>query len=77
MPTRYALSVAFADAETPRPLSGRYVLEAAPLPPASLQVFRNGLLLTLGTDYLLTGQLISPLGQGWTDDDAVLCFYRC
>ena len=75
MTTGYQFSIRFADAETPARLSGQYVLAQSPMPPVSLQVFRNGVLQCGGADYQLVGPLVRPL-SGWDPDDVIVCFYR-
>jgi hypothetical protein len=65
----------YADAEIPAPAGGsNYTLAHAPTPPASLQLFNNGVLLTegAGNDYTLSGlgiTLAVPAG-------ALICWYR-
>jgi hypothetical protein len=53
----------FADGEIPTGLvngvNAAYALTAAPSPAASLSLFRNGLLMRQGTDYLIAGSAIT------------------
>lgn len=52
-------------------------LNAAPAPPTSLQVYRNGLLLSGGVDYDLSGQTITfRPGAAPAPGDVIGCWYR-
>ena len=59
-------AIQFSDAEVPSGTvdgsNGTYSLGAAPNPVASLQVFRNGILQKLGSDYSLTDSTITFVG---------------
>lgn len=71
----------FGDSETPAgTIDGTnrfFTLTAAPNPPASLALFRNGLLQIAGNDYLLGGQTIT-FNPGSTPElgDVLDAFYR-
>lgn len=53
----------FVDQETPAGLvngtNASFTLSNAPAPPASLQLFRNGVMQQMGTDYTLAGNIIT------------------
>lgn len=72
----YSIALNFSDAETPMTVGTMTFLSHAPTPPVSLQVFRNGLLMSQQAgDYTITGVLLTfypPLQA----DDKVVCWYR-
>lgn len=68
-------TINFQDAESPAVMGANLVLQRAPNPPESLQLFRNGLIQTAGQDYGLASMMVSPKpapvpGEVWT------AFYR-
>lgn len=66
----------FVDAETPIQVGSRLYLQKIPSPPSSLQLFKNGLLMSIQAgDYLLTGQVITPMPLP-ADGDAFIAYYR-
>lgn len=71
----YSITINFADHETPISAGGRMYLQNIPQP-ASLQLFKNGMLMSpLAGDYMLTGQVITPMpepGEG----DVFVAWYR-
>jgi hypothetical protein len=74
-------SVTFVDAEVPGgTLDGTnaaFTLSNAPTPPASLTIFRNGLLLRPGGDYTLSGNAVTFLSGAIPQPaDALLASYR-
>ena len=81
------LNVNFVDGEVPKgTIDGRnpsFTLSFAPSPQVSLQLYRNGLLLALGVDYLLSGNTITFLagaipqaGLNGQPGDSLLAIYR-
>jgi hypothetical protein len=74
-------SGSFVDAEFPAgALDGtntEFTLANAPAPPASLQMFRNGLLLKQGNDYTLSGSALTFLAASVPQaGDSLLASYR-
>lgn len=65
----------FADAETPQTLGQQLLLQNAPTPPVSLLFFRNGVLQAQGSDYQLTGHLLT-LTVPPEAADVFLAYYR-
>jgi hypothetical protein len=75
------LPVAFADAEVPAGTmdgsNATFTVAAAPSPAASLQLFKNGALLTITRDYTLSGSTITLFGTAIPQSgDKVQAFYR-
>jgi hypothetical protein len=74
--TSFSLNLNFSDAETPLTAGSMTFLQHAPAPPTSLQLFRNGILMSQqAPDYTITGVLLTfypPLQA----DDKVVCWYR-
>lgn len=73
--------VAFADAEVPSGTmdgsNATFSIAAAPSPAASLQLFKNGTLLTLTKDYTLSGTTVTFFGTAIPQSgDKVQAFYR-
>ena len=71
----------YADAETPGGIvdgaNTVFTLAAAPLPAASLQLFRNGVALTQGSDYTLSaGTITFTSGSAPQPLDALTAWYR-
>lgn len=58
-------NISYADSETPAGTrdgtNATFTLSAAPNPPLSLQLFRNGVLQTAGIDYTLSGSTVTVL----------------
>jgi hypothetical protein len=72
---------AFVDGETPAgSINGSntvFTLASAPSPASGLQLYRNGLLLKLGSDYTLTGNAITFAAASVPQvDDVLLSSYR-
>lgn len=67
----------YADAEIVAVAGAVVTLAHVPMPPASLQLFRNGLLMTRGADYTLAGNVVT-MPRGWTQfsGDTLIAFYR-
>jgi hypothetical protein len=65
LPSAGTDTIQFAESETPGGAvdgtNGVFTLEVAPLPPASLQVYRNGLLQKAGLDFSLSGNTVTFL----------------
>ncbi len=65
LPSAGTDTIQFAESETPAGIidgtNVRFTLETAPLPPASLQMYRNGLLQKVGLDYSLSGNTVTFL----------------
>jgi hypothetical protein len=73
--------LAFADAEVPAGTmdgsNATFTLVSAPSPAASLQLFKNGTLLTVTKDYTLSGTTITFFGTAIPQSgDKVQAFYR-
>jgi hypothetical protein len=69
--------IQFADAEIVAVAGAVVTLAHAPKPPESLQLFKNGLLMTRGADYMLAGALITmPRGWSQMSGDTLVAFYR-
>ena len=80
---RVSGGTSYSDAEVPNgPLDGLnrvFTVSASPSPPESLQVYRNGLLLKHGADYVLdnTSITFSPTaGATPQPGDLLQCYYR-
>ena len=74
-------SVTFVDAEFPAgAMDGTntaFTLANAPAPPASLQLFRNGMLLKQGNDYTVSGNALTFLsGSAPQPADELIASYR-
>jgi hypothetical protein len=66
----------FVDAETPIRVAGKLYLANAPNPPSSLQLFKNGLLISAqGGDYVLAGP-VATLNPAPADADIFVAWYR-
>jgi hypothetical protein len=81
MTTATSSTVQYADAETPAgTMDGSntaFALAQAPLPAASLQLYRNGTVLKQGVDYTLSGLAITFLSTAVPKaGDIVTAFYR-
>ena len=75
------VTIAFADAEAPAGTmdgsNATFTLAAAPNPTASLQLFKNGTLLTANRDYTLSGTTLTFFGSAIPQPgDKVQAFYR-
>src|ERR1700722_1776805 len=73
--------VGFVDQQTPtgaiNGVNGVFTLAQTPSPTASLAVYRNGLLLTAGVDYTLSGAVITFMsGLVPQSTDTLSCSYR-
>jgi hypothetical protein len=73
--------VGFVDQQTPsgtaNGVNAVFTLSQAPNPSTSLEVYRNGLLLTAGEDYTLSGAVITFItGLLPQSTDIILCSYR-
>lgn len=73
--------VGFVDQETPtgttNGVNNTFTLSQTPNPSASLTVFLNGLLMSLGVDYTLSGSTITFLTASVPQSgDVLLCSYR-
>ena len=73
--------VGFVDQETPsgaiNGVNAAFTLSQAPSPSTSLAVYRNGLRLTSGVDYTLSGAMITFVtGLVPQTSDTLLCSYR-
>ena len=73
--------VGFVDQQTPigaiNGVNGVFTLAQTPSPTASLAVYRNGLLLTAGVDYTLSGAVITfTSGLVPQSTDTLSCSYR-
>ena len=76
-----SVTVAFADAEVPAGAmngsNATFTLAAAPNPTASLQLFKNGTLLTVTRDYTLSGATVTFFGTAIPQSgDKFQAFYR-
>ncbi len=74
-------TVSFADAEVPAGsidgVNAAFTLVASPNPVASLQLYKNGVLLNPGTDYIVSGANLTFLGNALPHSgDKVQVFYR-
>jgi len=74
-------SSAFIDGDTPAGVvdgsNSTFTLSAVPNPPASLAVYRNGLLMKVGSDYTATGQTLQfATGAAPQPGDTLLATYR-
>jgi hypothetical protein len=73
-------SIGFVDQETPSGTvdgaNGSFVTSQVANPSASLMLFRNGLLMTPGVDYSLSGNTISFLSAVPQTGDILTCSYR-
>jgi len=74
-------NVGFIDAETPTGtldgVNGAFALSHVASPPSSVAVYRNGVRLSSGTDYTITGSALNFLsGQTPQQGDILLCSYR-
>lgn len=69
----------FSDAETPagspNGINTTFTLSFAPTPALSLRLYRNGILLRQGTDYLLAGATIT-FATAPQATDVIICYYR-
>jgi hypothetical protein len=75
------LTVAFVDGETPSGIVDgtnlMFTLSQAPLPPASLSLYRNGIMLRQGLDFNLSGNSLEFVPQsGPQTTDLLTAFYR-
>jgi hypothetical protein len=72
--------VGFIDQETPsgaiNGVNGVFALSLTPSPSSSLEVFRNGLLLSAGVDYTLSGATITFIAVVPQSTDTLTCSYR-
>jgi hypothetical protein len=80
---RLAVSVpgiGFVDEETPsgaiNGVNGMFTLSQTPSPSTSLEAFRNGLLLSAGVDYTLSGAVITFVTVVPQSSDTLTCSYR-
>lgn len=74
-------SILFVDAETPAGIvdgsNAGFTIANSPAPVASLQIFRNGLLLKSGSDYNLVGSTLTFVsGAIPQSGDTLLAYYR-
>jgi hypothetical protein len=74
-------SMVFADAETPAGIvdgsNATFTIANPPSPVASLQIFRNGLLLKSGSDYNLVGSTLTFVSVAIPQSgDTLLAYYR-
>ena len=79
--TAGSTTAVFADSETPSGTmdgsNGTFALASAPLPAASLQLYRNGLQQMSGIDFTLSGATITFLNTSVPKStDIVQAFYR-
>jgi len=72
--------VGFIDQETPsgaiNGANGTFTLSQTPSPSTSLEAFRNGLLLSAGVDYTLSGAVITFITVVPQATDTLTCSYR-
>ncbi len=72
--------VGFVDQQTPtgaiNGVNPVFTLSQTPSPSNSLEVYRNGLLLSAGVDYLLNGAMITFIALAPQSTDTLLCSYR-
>jgi hypothetical protein len=72
--------VGFVDQQTPtgaiNGVNGVFTLGQTPNPTASLEVYRNGLLLSPGIDYTLSGAVITFVSVVPQTSDTLICSYR-
>jgi hypothetical protein len=72
--------VGFVDQETPTGLingvNGVFTLSQTPSPTASLEVYRNGLLMSAGLDYTLSGAVVTFSTVVPQASDTLACSYR-
>ncbi len=72
--------VGFIDQETPsgaiNGANGTFTLSHTPSPSTSLEVFRNGLLLSAAVDYTLSGAVITFITVVPQSTDTLTCSYR-
>jgi hypothetical protein len=72
--------VGFVDQETPtgaiNGTNGIFTLSQTPSPVTSLQVYRNGLLMSAGVDYTLSGMTVTFVAVVPQSTDTLLCSYR-
>jgi hypothetical protein len=72
--------VGFVDQQTPtgaiNGVNPVFTLSQTPSPSNSLEVYRNGLLLSAGVDYLLNGAMITFIALAPQPTDTLLCSYR-
>lgn len=76
-----SVTVTFADAEVPAGVmngsNATFTLAAVPSPTASLQLFKNGTLLTVTRDYTLSGNTVTFFGSAIPQSgDKLQAFYR-
>jgi hypothetical protein len=74
-------NVGFVDSETPSGtldgVNSAFTLSQVASPPSSVAVYRNGLRMSAGVDYSISGSTLSFLnGQTPQAGDILLCFYR-
>jgi len=72
--------VGFVDQQTPSGVidgvNAVFTLSQTPSPTTSLEVYRNGLLLSAGVDYTLSGMAITFIAVVPQPSDTLLCSYR-
>jgi hypothetical protein len=72
--------VGFVDQQTPagaiNGVNAVFTLSQTPSPATSLEVYRNGLLLSAGVDYTVSGTVITFIGVVPQSSDTLLCSYR-
>jgi hypothetical protein len=73
--------VGFIDQQTPtgaiNGVNSSFTLSQTPNPTASLEVYRNGLLMSIGVDYTLSGSVVTFLTASIPQtSDTLLCSYR-
>ena len=74
----YNFVIRYADQEVPRFVNPTTLtIRYQPVPFQSLQLVKNGLLLTLGSDYTITGNtIILSTDFSIGPDDKFICWYR-
>ena len=71
----YSVVINFSDAEIPNRAGNQLVLSNVPKPVESLQLFRNGLLQTPGTDFSMAGFFVVPSAP-IEPSDRFVAYYR-